>query len=68
MDEPNDAYELRYLRAVMDWLHNGGKYDPRGFDEIHVDWLMRVQLGEPSCADLDAWSEPFQPPPKHPAN
>jgi len=57
-------YELRYLSVVMEWLRNGGKYDPLSFDAIYQDWIERVQQGEDSNVDSDPWAEPFRPPPK----
>jgi len=60
----DDPYELRYLRVVMEWLRNGGKYDPTSFDAIYRDWLERIQYGEDSNIDVDSWTEPFYPPPK----
>lgn len=44
-DEDN---ELQYLRAVMEWLAAGGKYEPLDFDAIYRDWKEHIRQGKPS--------------------
>ena len=57
MDE-NEKYELLYLRAVMEWLKTGGKYEPLDADEIYQDWKERVQKGQPSHIE-PSWRSDF---------
>lgn len=39
-------YELTYLRAVMEWLERGGKYEPLDFEDIYKDWKENISQGK----------------------
>lgn len=57
-----DDYELRYLRAVMEWLNEGGCYEPHDINELYRDWKERVSKGEPSAP---RFVRDFTPPEGH---
>lgn len=42
------TYELLYLRAVMEWLHQSGKYEPLQFEAIYQDWKENISQDRPS--------------------
>jgi hypothetical protein len=57
-----EKYELLYLRAIMEWLENGGgKYEPLDFEEIYQDWKERVQKGQSSHIET-SWHNDFVAP------
>lgn len=41
-------HELMYLRAVMEWLQSGGKYEPLDFEDIYRDYAENIKHGKSS--------------------
>jgi hypothetical protein len=58
-----DSYELTYLRAVMEWLNTGGKYEPLDFEEVYEDWRDNIRNGKPSLV-ITTWHNDFVAPPR----
>ena len=57
-----DDYELRYLRAVMEWLEQGGMYEPLDIEAIYRDWNEHIRHGKPSQYEPPPLCD-FRPPP-----
>ena len=56
--------ELFYLRAVMEWLERGGKYEPLDFERIYQDWQQNISRGKPSALPPPHGNWDFEIPPQ----